>query len=221
MQIRHGRVTLKLHVLAQRESSPVLLLHALFGSSAEWDHAAALWPGPLYALDFSGHGCSGWLVGGGYYPELLAGDADAALAKIGSAAVAGAGLGAYVALLLAGARPDLVHAALLLPGAGLTGGGAVPDFTSGFAHLESTTHGHELSYDPKTRALDLQVRPADYAASFARSARRLLFLEDGQARPPWWEAARRTARAESIRGDRRHAFLRLAHGAGTHRPIHP
>src|SRR5262249_28271494 len=88
MRLRHGRISLELHELAQRHGPPLLLLHALFASSDDWGEAPALWPGPVYALDFSGHGRSDWITGGSYYPEQLAGDADAALQHLGRAAVA-------------------------------------------------------------------------------------------------------------------------------------
>ena len=128
MRIKHGRVSLELHELVRRDGPALLLLHALYGSHSDWGESPGCWPGAVYGLDFSGHGGSAWVTGGGYTAELLAGDADAALAQIGHATLAGAGIGAYVALLLAGARPEHVPAALLLPGAGLEGGGAAPDF---------------------------------------------------------------------------------------------
>ena len=46
---------------------------------------------------------------GGYTAEVADGDADAALAELGPATVVGRGLGAYVALLLSGARADNVQ----------------------------------------------------------------------------------------------------------------
>ena len=197
MRIKHGRVSLELHELTRRSGLPVLLLHALYGSSADWGEAPATWPGAVFALDFAGHGHSESIVGGAYYPELLLGDADAALAQIGRAAVVGAGLGAYVALLLAGARRDTVPAALLLPGAGLAGGGAHPDFHGEFPKLVAAPR-EAGECDPMVHSLDRDVRPVDYAEPFAHAARRLLLLEDGTPRPPWWEAARRSPSAEVI-----------------------
>src|SRR4030095_14377617 len=100
--LRHGRVTLALHALRAAEGGCALLcLHGLHGSSEDLAELAGGWPGPVCALDFAGHGRSAWCRGGVYSPELLAGDADVALARIGTACVAGIGLGAYVALLLA------------------------------------------------------------------------------------------------------------------------
>jgi pimeloyl-ACP methyl ester carboxylesterase len=193
MRLQHGRVALELHELTRDDGTPLLLLHALYGSSGDWGEVPAAWDGPVYALDFSGHGRSEWMLGGAYYAEHLAGDADAALAHIGRAAIAGAGFGAYVALLLAGGRPDLVPAALLLPGAGLVGSGSVPDFTRPFPRIDpsDTTSPH----DPMVRVLDFEVRPVDYADAFARAARRLILLEDADPRPPWWEAARQSPAA--------------------------
>jgi pimeloyl-ACP methyl ester carboxylesterase len=210
MRIEHGRITLELHELARREGPALLLLHALFGSSPDWQVAPDAWPGPVYALDFCGHGRSDWLPGAAYYPELLLADADVALARIGRAAVAGAGLGAYVALLLAGARAPSVPAALLLPGAGLEGGGALPDFDVRFRSLRTVGDGRgQHLYDPMVRTLEFDVRPIDYASAFAVAAQRLLLAEDGAPRPPWWEAARRSPSAESVTTDLQRALTRL------------
>lgn len=216
MRITHGRVVLELHELAHRPGPALLLLHALYGSSEDWGEAPAAWPGSVYALDFSGHGRSGWIVGGGYYPEFLVADADAALAHIGRAAVAGTGLGAYVALLLAGTRSDLIPAALLLPGPGLAGGGAWPDFHREFPapELFMRTAPAHAACDPLVGALDEYVRPVDYAEAFARAARRLLLAEDGTELPPWWEAARCSAAAQRVPSDLRLALAELAGAVG-------
>jgi pimeloyl-ACP methyl ester carboxylesterase len=216
MRIKHGRVVLALHELARRPGPSLLLLHALFGSSAQWGETPAAWPGPVYGLDFAGHGRSQWLSGGGYYPELLAGDVDAVLATIGPSAVAGAGLGAYVALLIAGARPDLVPAALLLPGAGLEGGGAVPDFQREFHAFEpSRRDGAEsVGCDPLVDTLAADIRPVDYTQELARAARRVLLAENGSPRPPWWDAVRRGPSAEVVAVDLTTALRRLSQLAG-------
>jgi pimeloyl-ACP methyl ester carboxylesterase len=214
MRIHHGRIWLELHELVRRDGPALLLLHTLHGSSRDWgDGAPAAWPGSVYALDFSGHGDSDWISGGGYYPELLASDADAALAHIGRAALAGAGLGAYVALLLAGARPESVPAALLLPGAGLDGSGAAPDYDRGFPILSPTAEPARTGCDPLVMILDDTVRPFDYAAAFAENASRLLLLEDHTPRPPWWEAVRASVKAEVVVADLRVAFDRLSSAA--------
>jgi pimeloyl-ACP methyl ester carboxylesterase len=201
-------VTLAFYALRAGEGRALLYLHSLGGSAADGAALAAGWPGPVYALDFAGHGGSGWCAGGAYAPELLAGDADVALARIGTAALAGAGLGAYVALLLAGARRAHVTAALLLPGAGLAGGGALPDperelsgeWLRATDPPRAAAAAERPASDPFLAQLELDVRPTDYAGTFAASARRLLLLEDGASRPPWWEAAAASASAQRLSG---------------------
>lgn len=212
MRLQHARTALELHELSHRDGPALLLLHALGGSSVDWSEAPALWPGRVYALDFSGHGRSAWIRGGVYMPEILAGDADAALAGIGPAAIAGAGIGAYVALLVAGGRREQVSAALLLPGRGLAGGGALPDFDRDLLTLVTPSTSSPLppGCDPLCCALQMDVRPPDYVAHFSGAARRLLMLEDGGARPPWWERARQAPASRAISGDVRSAFGQLA-----------
>jgi len=207
--LRHGRVSLALHRLREGEGTPLLLLHGLRGSSADWQGAAAEWPGPVLALDFSGHGGSGWVRGGAYSPELLVGDADAALAQAGPLAVAGAGLGAWVALLLAGARSEGVRAALLLPGPGLCGGGALPDFDSEVALPPPDPEPLARGWDPAVAVLEEDVRPVDYAAAMAAASQRLLFVEAGSEPPPWWQAARQAPSAELPAADLATALPRL------------
>lgn len=188
-RIHHARTAIALHELAPGDGLPLplLVLHALGGSSADWAERAAAWPGRVVGVDFSGHGASEPLRGGAYWPELLLGDADLALERLGAAAVAGAGLGAYVAMLLAGSRPQAVPAALLLPGRGLAGGGPQPDFDRPLL-TALTPAGHPPlppGCDPMCCALELDPRPPEYAARFAAAARRLLLLEDDAPRPPW------------------------------------
>ena len=209
MRIRHGRIALELHELRASPGPALLLLHGLYGSSREWGEAVGQWAGPVYALDFCGHGRSEWLVGGGYTPELLAADADASLAQIGPAKLAGAGLGAYVAVLLSGARPDLVPAALLLPGAGMNGGGAAPDFRRELRVVFDAVPATN-GCDPLVSFLDYDVRPTDYAESFARSAHTLLLVEDGTPRPPWWQTVAEIGTAQPVSADLASALRRLA-----------
>ena len=61
MRIKHGRVSLELHEVAQRPGSALLLLHALFGSSQDWGETPAAWPGAVYALDATS-GTLLWMV---------------------------------------------------------------------------------------------------------------------------------------------------------------
>jgi pimeloyl-ACP methyl ester carboxylesterase len=211
MRLTHGRVELELHALRDGHGLPLLLLHALFGSSADWNELPPLWPGPVFALDFSGHGRSDPVIGGGYSPELLLADADAAVAHLGTVAIMGAGIGAYVALLLAGTRAAAVRGALLLPGAGLAGDGPLPDFHGSRLPLD-VPGGNEPAageHDPLVRALNRDARPPEYAALFARAACRLLFVEIDSP-PPWWEAAQRVPGAERVPADLPRAVARLA-----------
>ena len=214
MRLAHGRVSLALHTLRSGSGPALLLLHALGGSSADWGGVAAAWPGPVHALDFSGHGASGWLPGGGYTPEYFAGEADLALARIGEASLAGAGLGAYVALLLAGARRQAVRACLLLPGRGLDGGGPEPDFSVRPPELPSFPERRDAAApDPLVVACEQDIRPPDYAEEFARAARRLLLAgAPNDARPPWWQAARHSPSAEAAPDDPVAALRQLSAG---------
>jgi len=196
-RVAHGRVSLALHELrAGDETGRLLLLHALGASAGDWKGFAA-WPGSgaVHALDFSGHGASDARPGGAYTPELLAADADAALAALGPCCVVGAGLGAYVALLVAGARPELAPGALLLPGEGVAGSGDAPgeDALLGFADdLVRFGAGRPdpAACDPAVVTCARDVRPPDYARAFALAARRLVLVEDGATPPGWWQAVR-------------------------------
>jgi len=210
MRLRHGRVSLALHTLRDEPGPVLLCLHAVGGSSSDFADAAAVWHGRVYGLDFAGHGASDPLRGGAYHPEILAGDADAALAEIGPARLAGAGVGAYVALLLAGGRPDAISAALLLPGAGLAGGGAAPDPTTDTRERWCELGPAPAGCDPAVRRLERDIRPGDYAREFAQAARRLLLAEDGTPRPPWWEGVRECPSAVRAPSERRAAIARLA-----------
>jgi pimeloyl-ACP methyl ester carboxylesterase len=129
-------------------------------------------------------------VGGGYFCELLMADVDAALAQLGPTTLYGRGLGAYVALLVAGARPELVRGAILDDGPGLKGGG--PEPTTPYVLPESL----EAPGPPDPYALfelSHDVRPADYATTYARLAATLSGLDVAlavcaQVRPPWLAA---------------------------------
>ena len=121
--LTHNRVRLALHCLRSGEGRPLLLLHGLGEQSPHvvppW---AEPWRGPVWALDFTGHGESEIPLGGGYSAEILLADADHALAHLGTATVVGRGLGAYIALMLGGARAAQVTGTVLLDRPGLFGG---------------------------------------------------------------------------------------------------
>ena len=123
------------------------------------------WNGPVWGLDFTGHGRSTMPVGGGYTAEILMADADHALAELGEATVLGRGLGAYIALLVAGARPNLVRGAILTDGPGLAGGGSGPAFPS----LANPPDPTGTTPDPfALLELSRDVRPPDYATTYVR-----------------------------------------------------
>lgn len=158
---------LALWTLRPGAGRPLLLLHGL-GEATPMQAPAVLdaWPGPIHGLDFGGHGASSISRGGGYTAEILLADADAALAHLGEVTVLGRGLGAYVALLLAGARPELVRGVILADGPGLVGGGVQPPSPSiPFAELTDRTP------DPcALLELAADVRPTDYVTIFVRFA---------------------------------------------------
>ena len=136
--------------------------------------------------------------GGGYTAEILLADADAALGALTDGdperaiTVLGRGLGAYIALLLAGARPTQVHGAILADGPGLAGGPTGPTSQSFFS---LPTDGS--SPDPYALVeLGRDLRPPDYAASFVRLALAGSALDEPIAvtavvRPDWLDAVAR------------------------------
>jgi pimeloyl-ACP methyl ester carboxylesterase len=194
--LRHGQVALALHYLRDGVAGgagarPLLLLHGLGEQTpATVPVGYEAWPGAIYGLDFTGHGASTVPKGGGYTCELLMADVDTALAHLGEATVVGRGLGAYVAVLIAGGRSSAVRGAILRDGPGLTGGGITP------------TSPHVAYVDPATAAppdpwafaeLTRDPRPPDYATSFVRLAVHASGLTEpisvcAVGRPAWLEA---------------------------------
>jgi len=191
--LRHSKVDLAVHELRDGSGRPMLLLHGLGERSPDtapsWTDE---WPGPVVSLDFTGHGGSTIPTGGGYTAEVLMGDADITLAHIGPATVVGRGLGAYIALLIAGARPQLVRGAVLSDGPGLAGGPVGPSSTV----VAAVDLAVPVPPDPWALVeLSRDVRPGDYAASFARQALNLSGLRDPvalcvRARASWVDAVR-------------------------------
>jgi pimeloyl-ACP methyl ester carboxylesterase len=189
--LRHGRAHLALHRLRRGSGRALLLLHGLGEESPPAvPPAAGEWPGPVCALDFTGHGRSSVPRAGGYTAEILIGDVDAALAALGEAAVLGRGLGAYIALLVAGARPAAVRGAVLADGPGLAGGGHSP----GSPVVVPPPEPAKGTPDPfALLELARDIRPPDYAQSYARLAVQFSGLDTpvtvaAVVRPPWLEA---------------------------------
>jgi pimeloyl-ACP methyl ester carboxylesterase len=166
--LRHNRVRLALHKLKEGEGHALLLLHGLGERSPSiLPSEYADWPGPVHALDFTGHGASDVPRGGGYSCEFLMADADAALAHLGHATIVGRGLGAYVGLLLAGGRPQQVRGAILLDGPGLAGGGS----SSKNPYIPVVDIAQPAPPDPFAIAdLATDARPPTYASNYAMLA---------------------------------------------------
>lgn len=204
----HNRVRLALHRLrdgSDPAGHPLLALHGL-GERTPDEPPAWLdaWPGPLWGLDLTGHGASSLSVGGGYTAEILLADVDAALVHLGPVTLVGRGLGAYLALLAAGARATLVRGAVLLDGPGLAGGGPAP----GSPMMIAGAHLPPGPPDPFALIeLSRDVRPPDYALTFVHQAVQLSGLDTPIAvaaivRPPWLAAvAGATGVAESTLDD--------------------
>lgn len=196
VSIHHCRLELVLHLLAPGDGPTLLWLHELGGQSpAEVPSQASSWPGAVWALDLSGHGQSQHARAGGYSPEVLMGDVDAALAEIGPATLVGEGLGAFLALLIAGSRPDQVHGVVLCDGEGLEGGGAEPKPIAELWFPDEATVGTVTTADPYAlMELSQDIRPPGYVRIFARQAHALSGLEDPISvaatggYPPWLDA---------------------------------
>ena len=187
--LTHGRITLALHELKAGEGRPLLHLHGLGLRSPETlPEDLAAWPGPVFALDFTGHGSSSVPVGGGYTPEVLMGDVDAAIQHLGEVTIIGRGLGAYIGMLAAGGRPDAVRGAILCDGPGIAGGGPAP----GTPQVVRVDADAPSPPDPWALAeLSKDVRPPDYAVDFARLASSNAhnpFAIVAKARPEWLTA---------------------------------
>ena len=118
----HGKIELALHELRAGSGRPLLFVHGLAERAPrEVPPELLAWPGPVVAIDLTGHGDSTIPKGGGYHPEVLMGDLDAALARLGPATLIGRGLGGYLAVMIAGGRPTQVRGAIVLDGPGMAG----------------------------------------------------------------------------------------------------
>jgi pimeloyl-ACP methyl ester carboxylesterase len=187
----HNKVELALHQLADGPGHPLLVLHGLGEATGDTVPAPwQAWTGPVWGLDFTGHGASTVPHGGGYTCEVLASDADIALGHIGAATIVGRGLGGYIGLMVAAARPDAVLGLVIGDGPGLAGGGDGPSSGTWFDPADADGS----SPDPFALfELSTDTRPADYAMGFlrlvlARSELDAPVSVTAMVRPPWLAA---------------------------------
>lgn len=191
--LRHNRIDLALHRVSDGDDPafrPLLLLHGLGERTPPAPPPHLSWPGPVFGLDFTGHGRSTVPIGGGYTSEILAGDVDAALERLGQVTIVGRGLGAYVALLISAARPAQVVGTVLTDGPGLVGGGVHPGSPSvPYPAPHATAPPDPFALIELAR----DVRPPDYAQTYVRFVVERSSLEHPLAvaavvRPQWLAA---------------------------------
>jgi len=190
IRLQHGKSALALHLLREGWGRPLLLLHGLGERTPRGvPEQFQPWGGPIYGLDFTGHGDSAVPVGGGYTAEILMADVDAALAHLSKVTIHGRGLGAYVALLIGGARPADVRGIVLADGPGLVGGGIRP----GSPHVPEVDVVAGTPDPYALSELSRDVRPPDYALEYVRQMMQWSELETPIAvttvvRPEWLAA---------------------------------
>lgn len=199
--VAHAGASLALHRLREGgpDSTTLLCLHGLGEATpAAVPADLARWRGSVWGLDLTGHGESSIPGGGGYTAEVLMADTNMALVHLieelscHRIVLFGRGLGAYIALLTIGARPDLVSGAILADGHGLAGGGPAPHSPA----VVAPPPGHDPTRTPDPFALvemASDIRPADYATTYARLAVEHSDTEEpialvGVVRPPWLAA---------------------------------
>lgn len=194
VRLRHGKIDLALHQLREADGPVLLLLHGLGERTPTTVPVIAhVWPGPVWGLDFTGHGESTVPRGGGYSAEALMSDADAVLAHLGPLTMLGRGLGGYVGLLLVGSRPEEIRGVVITDGPGLDGGGSEPQSAS----ILDIVLNEVSSQAPDPWALlelSSDVRPTDYVAQHvgqigAFSSRGAAVFVDAIGRPAWLRVA--------------------------------
>ena len=113
---------LRLHLIERGEGEPSLLLHGWLDHARSFDLLAPMLPGRTLALDFRGHGDSGWVGAGGFYHFIdYLSDVDGVLDRLGleTVRIVGHSMGAAVGLLYAAAQPARVKHLTLIDGAPL------------------------------------------------------------------------------------------------------
>lgn len=190
--LRHNRIDLALHELRAASDPavrPLLVLHGLGEESRRLALEHIDWPGAVHGLDFTGHGRSTVPVGGGYTCEILVGDVDAAVGHLGEVTVFGRGLGGYIALLIAAARPESVMGVVVADGPGIAGGGIQPGSPSvAFPPTWAVGPPDPFALIELTR----DMRPPDYAQNLLHLASENSRLDTvvyvtAVARPEWVE----------------------------------
>ena len=190
--LQHNKVSLALHTVREGSGRPLLLLHGLGENAARMTQIPLQWNGPIYALDFTGHGDSSIPNGGGYTAEFLMADVDIALRHIGEpVTILGRGLGGYVGFLISCGRAAHVRGLVIIDGPGLAGGASNTVSTTEIASV-----GNRPNRTPDPWALielSRDARPASYASSFLRLAVANSGIEDPislatKVSPKWMEA---------------------------------
>lgn len=190
----HVRVELALHQLRDGEGRPLLLLHGLGECTpTSVPSTAAGWLGPIWGLDFTGHGQSTVPTGGGYTPEALMSDADAVIARLGPVTILGRGVGGYAGLLLAASRPEDVRGVVIVDGPGLEGGGSEPP-SSNIPGLRVDARVGTAPDSWALLELSTDIRPVEYIREHVQQLRELSGLNpavcvDTLGRPAWLVAA--------------------------------
>lgn len=194
VRLTHARAGLALHRLRAGDgngATPLLLVHGLGERTpARPPSYTDDWPGPVYGLDLTGHGDSTVPAGGGYSAELLMADVDTALRHLGPSTVVGRGLGAYVALLVAGARPEALRGTVLVDGPGMIARSTGPG-----SPMPAMPDGNAVAPPDPFALVELgrDIRTPDYAAVFVRMALLGSAVPNPISvcavnRPPWVEA---------------------------------
>jgi pimeloyl-ACP methyl ester carboxylesterase len=122
--VAHGYLehdSLVLHYLKfDGTGRPIIFLHGVTGSAWDWHHVGRelggrLTTGVPVALDFRGHGDSGWSSSGNYRSEDHAADLCALIDHLeaGPVDLVGYSWGALVAVIVAAQRPEVVRSVVL------------------------------------------------------------------------------------------------------------
>ncbi|MET0144369.1 MAG: alpha/beta hydrolase [Ilumatobacteraceae bacterium] len=156
------------------EPAQIAFLHGGGLNAHTWDATTMALGRPVVALDLPGHGDSAWRDDLDYRAEVIAPAAASALGQLAPDAVAvvGQSLGGLTAIAVAGQRPDLVAALVIVdvsPGLVVGDGNQVRDFLAGpesFATREeiverAASFGFAVSRAALARGVFLNTRVRD------------------------------------------------------------